>query len=52
LKGGDVSKEIELAKRKFRACNIQEYALQFEGAEPLQENQKKVVVVNYLRGQS
>ncbi|HOV98833.1 MAG TPA: 16S rRNA (guanine(527)-N(7))-methyltransferase RsmG [Bacteroidota bacterium] len=50
LKGGDVSKEIELAKRKFRTFDIQEYALQFEGAEPLEENQKKVVVVNYLRG--
>jgi 16S rRNA (guanine527-N7)-methyltransferase len=47
FKGGDVSEEIEIAKRKHQQINTQSIDLIFTGSEQLIASDKKILVVHF-----
>jgi 16S rRNA (guanine527-N7)-methyltransferase len=47
FKGGDLSGEIEIAKRKYPQINIQSIDLIFTGSEQLIASDKKILVVHF-----
>ncbi len=47
FKGGDLSEEIETAKRKYPQINIQSIDLTFNGSEQLIASDKKILVVHF-----
>jgi 16S rRNA (guanine527-N7)-methyltransferase len=47
FKGGDLSEEIEIAKRRHQQINIQSIDLIFTGAEQLIASDKKILVVHF-----
>ncbi|MGD0589409.1 MAG: 16S rRNA (guanine(527)-N(7))-methyltransferase RsmG [Bacteroidota bacterium] len=47
FKGGNVSEEIEIAKRKHQQINIQSIDLIFNGSEQLIASDKKILVVHF-----
>ncbi len=47
FKGGDLSEEIEIAKRKHPQINIESIDLTFTGSEQLIASDKKILVVHF-----
>jgi 16S rRNA (guanine527-N7)-methyltransferase len=47
FKGGDLSEEIEIAKRKHQQINIQSIDLTFTGSEQLIASDKKILIVHF-----
>jgi 16S rRNA (guanine527-N7)-methyltransferase len=47
FKGGDLSEEIEIAKRKYPQTNIQSIDLTFTGSEQLVASDKKILIVHF-----
>jgi 16S rRNA (guanine527-N7)-methyltransferase len=47
FKGGDISKEVEIAKRKIQQLTIQSIELSFKGSEQLNASDKKILVVHF-----
>lgn len=47
FKGGDLSREIELAERKYNQLNMQSIDLTFYGSEQLIASDKKILVVHF-----
>ncbi len=45
FKGGELGKEIRTANNRYKAIQIREIALEFQGGEILKENNKKIVYV-------
>ena len=46
FKGGDLSEEIEIAKREHPQINIQSIDLAFTGSEQLTASDKKILIVH------
>ena len=49
FKGGDVSKEIEIAKRREPQLNIQTIDLVFSGSEQLNTSEKKIIIAHFKK---
>jgi len=47
FKGGDLSEEIEIAKRKYPQTNIQSIDLTFTGSKQLVASDKKILIVHF-----
>jgi 16S rRNA (guanine527-N7)-methyltransferase len=47
FKGGDLSKEIEIARRKYQQIDIQSIDLTIKGSEQLIASDKKILVVHF-----